>query len=1224
MKFSHLHVHTQFSLLDGAASIQNLYKKAIKDGMPALAISDHGNMFGVFEFVAEAYKNKGADGKPIVKPIVGCEFYITADRHQKVFTKDQKDPRHHQILLAKNEEGYRNLIKLTSLGFIEGMYSKYPRIDKELILRYHKGLIATTCCLGAMVPQAILKKGEEEGENEFKWWLNIFQEDYYVELQRHGMAEQDRVNEVLIKLAKKYKVKIIASNDSHYVEQDDFNAHDILLCINTGEKITTPALREFSDDDVHVKDKRFAFPNDQFYFKTTDEMSKAFHDLPEAIDNTNEIVDKVQLLNLHRDILLPNFPIEKRFQVHTKEEIIGKNVISPEALNQWEYLKHLTYEGAHQRYSELTNEIKERIDFELFTIKTMGFAGYFLIVSDFIKAGRDKGVFIGPGRGSAAGSVVAYCIGITNIDPIKYNLLFERFLNPDRKSMPDIDTDFDDEGRQKVIDYVVEKYGKNQVAQIITYGTMAAKSSIADVARVMDLPLPESRALTKMVPERPGIELKRVLHAPMKAKDGEKSLEEKDGLGNDDLENVKKLREIYKQEDTMLSKVLHEAERLEGSVRNTGIHAAGIIIAPKDLTELIPVATSKESNLWLTQIEGNVIEDAGVIKMDFLGLKTLTIIKNALQLIKQNHGVEIDIDKIPLDDKKTFELYQHGATIGTFQFESAGMQKYLRELKPDKFDDLIAMNALYRPGPLAYIPNFIDRKHGREAITYDLPEMEEYLKETYGITVYQEQVMLLAQKLAGFSKGDADVLRKAMGKKQKTVLDKMKAQFISGATEKLFPPEKLEKIWTDWEAFAQYAFNKSHSTCYAYVAYQTAYLKAHYPAEYMAAVLNNAGSIEKITFFMEECKRMGIKVLGPDINESLKGFAVNNKGEIRFGLGGLKGVGEAAVESIISERQKNGSFVSLFDFIKRINQRTVNKKTLESLAYAGGFDCFTEYHRAQYFVVPENEMINGLEKIIKYGQVIASQNANTANTLFGDLPVTMEIPPPKLADCPHWPLTVQLDHEKEVTGMFLSGHPLDHYRFEMKHYGVTPIADFNEFKEAIKMHPNPGRPFRIIGLVADAQHRIARSGNKYGNFVIEDYSGKTEIVLFSEDYLRLTPVLQQGTTVFITGYFKQRYNRDEFEFKVNSVSLAETMKKNLTKQVTIEVHPQDITKDMVSFVEKNLQNFPGKSTLKFNISEPKNRMRISLVTMNSGFEMNEELIQFLEKSPELDVQVLTV
>ena len=1206
MKFSHLHVHTQFSLLDGAASIQNLYKKAINDGMPALAISDHGNMFGVFEFVAEAYKHKDENGKPKVKPVVGCEFYITETRHQKTFTKDQKDKRHHQILLAKNELGYRHLVKLTSLGFIEGMYGKYPRIDKELILKYHEGLIATTCCLGASVPQAILRKGEEEGENEFKWWLNIFQDDYYVELQRHGMPEQDRVNEVLIKLARKYNVKIIASNDSHYVEQDDFNAHDILLCINTGEKVATPALRDFVDDDVHVKDKRFAFPNDQFYFKKTEEMAKVFHDLPEAIDNTNEIVDKVDLLNLKRDILLPFFQVPKQFS------------------SQDEYLEHITWEGAHRRYTEITPEIDERIRFELFTIKTMGFAGYFLIVSDFIRAGREKGVFIGPGRGSAAGSVVAYCIEITNIDPIKYNLLFERFLNPDRKSMPDIDTDFDDEGRQKVIDYVVEKYGKNQVAQIITYGTMAAKMSIKDVARVMDLPLPESNALAKLVPERPGIELKRVLHAPLKAKEGEKSLEEKDGLGNDDLENVKKLREIYQQTDTPASKVLHEAERLEGSVRNTGIHAAGIIIAPKDLTDLLPVATAKDSSLWVTQIEGGVIEEAGVIKMDFLGLKTLTIIKNALALIKQNHGVEINIDEIPLDDKKTFELYQHGATIGTFQFESPGMQKYLRELKPDKFDDLIAMNALYRPGPIAYIPNYIDRKHGRETISYDLPEMEEYLRETYGITVYQEQVMLLAQKLAGFSKGDADVLRKAMGKKQKSVLDKMKAQFISGARAKLLPEEKLEKIWTDWEAFAQYAFNKSHSTCYAYVAYQTVYLKAHYPAEYMAAVLNNAGSIDKITFFMEECKRMGIKVLGPDINESLKGFAVNDKGEIRFGLGGLKGVGEAAVESIITERKKGGAFVNIFDFIRRINQRTVNKKTLESLAYAGGFDCFKEYHRAQFFYVPEGELINGLERIIKYGQVVANQNASTANTLFGDLPMTMEIPPPRLPECPEWQLTVKLDHEKEVTGMFLSGHPLDHYRFEMLHYGVTPVADFNEFKEAIKMHPNPGRQFRLVGLVADAQHKIARSGNKYGNFVIEDYSGKTEIILFSEDYLRLHPFLQQGSTVFITGYFKQRYNRDEFEFKVVSVSLAETMKKSLTRQVTIEAHPQAIDRKVLDFIEKNVKYHPGKSTLKFVLTEPKNKMRISLVSMEKGFEMNEEMIHFLEETPELEVQVLTI
>src|SRR6478736_5726685 len=906
MKFSHLHVHTQFSLLDGAASIQALYKKAIADGMPALAISDHGNMFGVFEFVAEAYKHKDENGKLKVKPIVGCEFYITTDRLRKTFSKDEKDPRHHQILLAKNEKGYRNLVKLTSLGFIEGMYSKYPRIDKELILKYHEGLIATTCCLGALVPQAILKKSEAEAEQEFKWWFDLFGEDYYVELQRHGLADQNKVNEVLVKFAMKYGVKIIASNDSHYVDQTDFNAHDILLCINTGEKLSTPALREFTDDDVHVKNKRFAFPNDQFYFKNTAEMTKNFEDLPEAIDNTNEIIDKVELLNLKRDILLPAFPTPKEFQIHNDNN-----------LNQWEYLKHLTYEGAKNRYSEITEELRERIDFELFTIKTMGFAGYFLIVSDFIKAGRGMGVFVGPGRGSAAGSVVAYCIGITNIDPIKYNLLFERFLNPDRKSMPDIDTDFDDEGRQKVIDYVVDKYGKNQVAQIITYGTMAAKMSIKDVARVMDLPLVESNALAKMVPDRPGTDLGRVLTAPLTSK------EEKEGYGGEELDNIKKLREIYKGDD-IRGQVLREAERLEGSVRNTGIHAAGIIIAPTDLTDLIPVATSKDSDLWVTQIEGSVIEESGVIKMDFLGLKTLSILKTALELIKQNHNTDIDLDNIPLNDDKTFHLYQRGETNGTFQFESPGMQKYLRELKPDKFADLIAMNALYRPGPMAYIPKYIDRKHGKKQVVYDLPEMQEYLEETYGITVYQEQVMLLSQKLAGFSKGDADILRKAMGKKQKSVLDKMKAQFVKGATAKGHPKEKLEKIWTDWEAFAQYAFNKSHSTCYAFVAYQTAYLKAHYPAEYMAAVLNHAGSIEKITFFMEECKKMGLKVLGPDINESLKGFAVNNNGEIRFGLGGLKGVGEAAIESIIHERGRNGHYTNIFDFIKRVNQRTVN------------------------------------------------------------------------------------------------------------------------------------------------------------------------------------------------------------------------------------------------------------------------------------------------------------
>ena len=921
-------------------------------------------------------------------------------------------------------------------------------------------------------------------------------------------------------------------------------------------------------------------------------------------------------------ILLPAFPIPEEFKTHTKAEKLDKGEVSPDSLNQWEYLKHITYEGARKRYTDLTDEIKERIEFELFTIKTMGFAGYFLIVSDFIKAGRELGVLVGPGRGSAAGSVVAYCIGITNIDPIKYNLLFERFLNPDRKSMPDIDTDFDDIGRQKVIDYVIKKYGKNQVAQIITYGTMAAKMSIKDVARVMDLPLPDSNALAKMVPDRPGIELRRVLHAPLTPKDGERSLTEKEGLGPDDIETVKKLRELYNG-NGMQGEVLHEAEILEGSVRNTGIHAAGIIIAPKDLTELIPVATAKDSDLWVTQIEGNIIEEAGVIKMDFLGLKTLTIIKDALELIKQNHGVEIDIDAIPLNDEKTFKLYQHGDTIGTFQFESPGMQKYLRELKPDRLDDLIAMNALYRPGPLAYIPNFIERKHGREAIAYDLPEMEEILKETYGITVYQEQVMLLAQKLADFSKGDADVLRKAMGKKQKSVLDKMKGQFIESAKKKGFGEYTLEKIWTDWEAFAQYAFNKSHSTCYAYVAYQTAYLKSHYPAEYMASVLNHAGSIEKITFFMEECKRMGIKVLGPDINESKKGFAVNQKGEIRFGLGGLKGCGEAAVENIIDEREKNGTFKNIFDFIKRVNQRAVNKKTLECIAYAGGFECFPEHHRAQFFHTIPEDQTTGLEKIIRFGQVYQQNNTSSTNTLFGDLPLAVEIKTPTLPQCDKWPLIVQLEHEKEVTGMFLSGHPLDHFKFELKHYGITSLSEFNEFKDAVHLQPNPGRMFRIVGLVTIADHKISRKGNKYGSFTIEDYSGKTELVLWGDDYVKFTPFLQQGSSLFITGFFKQRFATAEYEFKISGITMVETIKRNLTRQLIIEVQPKDITRDVVTFFEENVKKFPGRSTLRVNLNEPKENLKISLVTMDNGFEMNDEMVDFLEGNPDLDVQVLT-
>ncbi|MBD0332831.1 MAG: DNA polymerase III subunit alpha, partial [Chitinophagaceae bacterium] len=726
-------------------------------------------------------------------------------------------------------------------------------------------------------------------------------------------------------------------------------------------------------------------------------------------------------------------------------------------------------------------------------------------------------------------------------------------------------------------------------------------------------------ALAKLVPERPGVKLHRLLHAPISALDGEKSIQEAEAFGGDFIDNIKKLREIYNS-NSLQSEVLHVAEKLEGSVRNTGIHAAGVIIAPQDLSELIPVFTSKETHLCITQIEGSIIEDSGVLKMDFLGLRTLTIIKNALELIKQNHGVEIDIDSIPLDDEKTYRLYQRADTIGTFQFESHGMQKYLKELKPDSFNDLIAMNALYRPGPMQYIPRYIDRKHGREMVSYDLPEMEEILKDTYGITVYQEQVMLLAQKLANFSKGDADVLRKAMGKKDRKILDKMKSKFIDGAVANGHPREKLEKIWSDWESFAQYAFNKSHSTCYALVAYQTAYLKANYPAEYMAAVLNSAGNVEKITFFMEECQHMGIKVLGPDINESQKGFAVNKAGEIRFGLGGLKGVGEAAVESIIEERQRNGMFADIFDFIKRINQRTVNKKTLESLVYAGAFDCFKNLHRAQYFCIPEGETISGLEKIIRYGNIIHSDSIISTNTLFGNLPMALDVKPPQIQNCPPWPLTVQLEHEKDVTGMFLSGHPLDHYKFEMKHYGITPIQEFNEIKEVVSPQTN-GKTYKLLCLVSDAKHKISKAGNKYGAFTVEDYSGKTEIMLWGDDYVRFGPFFQQSQALFISGCFKQRYSTSEPEFRITNVTLAENLKIQLTKKLCLELDPRNVEKETIDFLEKNLKKYPGKAELKVTVNEPKNKLKVDFITMNNGFEMNNEMIEFLHDKPEIDVHI---
>ena len=1177
MQFSHLHNHSQFSLLDGASKISSMFKKAKEDNMPAVAITDHGNMFGVFQFVAEA-------GKHGVKPIVGCEFYLVTDRHKQVFTKELKDKRYHQLFLAKNPEGYQNLIKLCSLGFMEGMYSKYPRIDKELVLKYHKGLIATTCCLGASVPQAILRAGEDEAEKEFKWWLDLFGEDYYVEVQNHHIPEQQVVNEVLLRFAKKYNVKVIASNDSHYLDQKDANAHDILLCINTGEKQSTPSYKDI-EGDFDMKGKRFAFYNDQFYFKTTQEMTDLWSHIPEAIDNTNEIVGKVEILELKKDVLLPNFTIPSTF------------------LSQDDFLEHLTMEGAKKRYVDISVVVEERIKFELHTIRTMGFAGYFLIVADFINAGKDLGVYVGPGRGSAAGSVVAYCLGITNIDPIKYNLLFERFLNPDRKSLPDIDTDFDDEGRQKVIDYVVEKYGRNQVAHIATYGTMAAKMSLKDVARVLDLPLSESNALAKLVPERPKITLERIFNASLT---GDGSLADRENLSSDELEQVKQLRQI-KSSGGLPSKVIESAMILEGSVRGTGIHAAGIIIAPHDLTDIMPVATSKDVSLLITQFDGSVIENAGVIKMDFLGLKTLSILKEAIRLIEQNHKITIDLDAIPLDDAITFEMYQRGETNATFQFESAGMQKHLRDLKPDQFSDLIAMNALFRPGPMVYIPNYIARKHGREKIEYDVPEMEEYLSDTYGITVYQEQVMQLSQKLANFTKGDADVLRKAMGKKDKPTIDKMKGKFIDGGLSNSHPPDKLQKIWSDWESFAEYAFNKSHSTCYGLVAYQTGYLKANYAPEYMSAVLSNSlGNIEKITFFMDECKRMGLSLLVPDVNESSRSFAVNKKGQIRFGLGAIKGVGEAAVDSIVEERKARGEYKDIFDFVARINSRQVNRRCLESLALAGAFDCFPEVQRSQFFAI-DNEGISFIEKIVRYSAKISELKAAATQSLFGELGAGTgnDISMPKIPISEPWSVMEQLKNEKEVVGVYISGHPLDEYKIEIQNF-------CNSNSGLLESRPNIVQSF--AGIVTKINVRTSGNGNQFMIFTLEDYAGNYEFALFAKDFIQFERFIAQDRLLYIQGSYQlKNKHTDQMVFKIQSIELLTEILEERTKELRLRLNLSYLNLETVDYLEDLFDQYKGNKKVILEVYDEQDRVQLDFLSRKVQLTISKALVTDLSK-----------
>jgi DNA polymerase-3 subunit alpha len=1213
-EFTHLHCHTQFSLLDGAASISNLYKKAVADGQKAIAITDHGNMFGVFNFVAEAAKhNKGTDK---IKAIVGCEFYMVEDRTRKSFTKEDKDVRHHQLLLAKNAEGYKNLSKLCSLGYIEGMYSKWPRIDKSLIEKYHEGLIATSCCLGAIIPKTIMKKGEAAAEIELKWWLDLFGDDFYIELQRHGLKDQDKVNEVLIGFAQKYNIKMIATNDSHYVEKEDYNAHDILLCVNTGEKQSTPKMSELDgDDDKFVKGKRFAFPNDNFYFKTQAEMNELFIDLPEAIDNTGDIVSKIEPLNLKKDILLPNFPVP------------------PEFATQDDFLEDMTWTGAKRRYGDIDAEIEERIKFELFTIRTMGFAGYFLIVSDFIKAGREMGVVIGPGRGSAAGSAVAYCIGITNIDPIKYDLLFERFLNPERKSMPDIDTDFDDEGRQKVIDYVVEKYGRNQVAQIVTYGKMAAKMSLKDVARVMDLSMDESNNITRLVPSRPlGLTLKQVINAKIEgvkedvldaADDGDASdQEERDTvlLRQEDIPGVQQLREWHSDKKNLKEgEVLRQAMLLEGSVRNTGVHAAGIIIAPKDLSEIVPVAVAKDSNLLLTQFEGKVIEDAGVIKMDFLGLKTLSIIKTAMELIKKNHNIDIDIDNIPLDDLKTFELYQKAETTGTFQFESPGMQKYLRELKPDKFEDLIAMNALYRPGPMEYIPTYIKRKHGLEPVSYDIPELEEYLADTYGITVYQEQVMLLSQSLAGFSKGKADSLRKAMGKKNLADLMKLKDEFMSGIADKGLDAAKCEKVWKDWEAFASYAFNKSHSTCYAFVAYQTGYLKAHYPAEYMAAVLsNNSNNIEKISLMMQECNRMGTPVLGPSVNESDMLFSVNGKGQIRFGLCAVKGVGEAPAINLIEERELKGPFKNIFDLCARCNLRNVNRRTLEALVKGGGFDFDPNYHKAQYLAEGENG--SGIEIALRYGARTQENSLSNQGSLFGESSKET-FAEPSLPKAESYSILEECQMEKEMVGIFINRHPMDTFKVEFDALTNTKLTELEDIVELVKTKPNPV----VAGIVSRVDNLVTKTGKNYSKFTLQDYSGSFTFFAFGSAFDALRLILYPNQFIVLKCKIeKPRWQKEggrPFELNIASGEKMEDVKDRYIKGLGVNMQLENLSKTLLEDLENIFKKFEGEMPINFTVSNRSKNHKFELYSSERKVDVCPELLEELRRS-DIDYQVI--
>ena len=1235
--FIHLHVHTYYSILDGQSPVEKLVDKAVANGMRGMAITDHGNMFGVKELYNYCNKINGKlkeQGKEPFKPIFGCEMYV-ARRTKADRVKEKGDAGgYHLIVLAKNYHGYKNLIKLVSRAWVDGFYSK-PRTDRADLEKYHEDLIVCSACIAGEVPAKILK-GDIPGAREaIEWYKSIFGDDYYLELQRHEVKDpnqranretfplQQRANKELIKLAKEYGIKVVCTNDCHFVDQENAEAHDHLLCLSTGKELNDPTRMLYSKQE---------------WFKTREEMNEIFADVPEALSNTLEILDKVETYSIDHSPIMPFFPIPKEFGTEedtrkriSPEELFrefttdenGNEIMSHEEAEkkikklggidklyrikfEADYLAKLAYDGAKRLYGEpLTDEVYERIKFELHIMKTMGFPGYFLIVQDFINSAQDElGVMVGPGRGSAAGSVVAYCLGITKIDPIKYDLLFERFLNPDRISLPDIDTDFDDDGRGKVLEWVEDKYGHDKVAHIITYGTMATKNSIKDVARVEKLPLDISNRLCKAIPDKLPDGLKMNLTNAIKC--------------------VPELREAEASANPQMANTIKYAKMLEGTVRGTGIHACGTIICRDAISDWVPVSTAEDKSdpghkLLATQYDGHVIEETGLIKMDFLGLSTLSIMKETVENIRLTHdGFTLNLDTIPIDDELTYKLYQEGRTIGTFQFESAGMQKYLRELRPTVFEDLIAMNALYRPGPMDYIPSFIARKNGKEPITYDIPCMEKYLKDTYGITVYQEQVMLLSRQLADFTRGESDALRKAMGKKKKAIVDAMKPKFIEGGKKNGHDPKVLEKIWGDWEKFASYAFNKSHATCYSWVAYQTAYLKAHYPAEFMAGNMSRClNDITKITKLMSECQAMNIPCLGPDVNESEQKFSANKKGEVRFGLSAIKGMGEAAATNIIAERHKNGQYKDIFDFVQRVNLSAVNRKAMESLALSGGFDSFG-IRREQYFA-PNAKGDTFVETLLRYGQVYQSEQSSMQNSLFGDMG-GVEIQTPPVPDCEAWSTMELLKRERELVGIYLSAHPLDDYAVVLNHMCNLHCPQIG--REMDKKAFASIEELTFGGIVTSVSQRWTKTNKPFGIVTIEDFEGQGELALFGEDWTKWQSMLQEEYHIYITAQCVQRFrnNPDAYDMVIKKIEFLSDVKEKSIEKFTVYMDATMFNDAQLTDLETTLKNSTGNVPLYINIHDAKNNTNIQLYSRNITVDVNKKLLTSLDEMAEQGVR----